>query len=322
MIEELTGRIEKELKNLVVPGYLPELYDPISYTLADGGKRIRPLLLMLSARIFDVSDEESIHQAMAVEIFHNFTLVHDDIMDNAPLRRGKASVYQKWNANTAILSGDVMFSLSMQEVVKCNQQSIKEVLDTFIGMTIKVCEGQQMDMNFEKNSDVSIDEYMKMIELKTAYLLAGSLKLGAILGRADKTTQENIFNFGLKSGIAFQLMDDFLDAFGTTKNFGKQIGGDILAGKKTFLHLHCLSNLFGKEREEYLDCFTSSSINAEEKIERTKKYFETTGAKEAVKKKAQDMLDDAKKSLHKIEGNRLAIEQLVFLTNQLTNREK
>jgi len=322
MIEELAGRIEKEIAQLNLPRQLPDLYDPIAYSLANGGKRLRPLLLMISSRIFNVSDDIAIHQALAVEIFHNFTLIHDDIMDNAPLRRGKPSVYQKWNQNSAILSGDVMFAISIQEVSKCENSILPDVLSTFLDMTIKVCEGQQMDMDFEKRSDVDMSEYIKMIELKTAYLLAGSLKIGAILGRATKETIEMMFEFGMKVGTAFQLIDDYLDAYGDPEKFGKQMGGDIMAGKKTFLFIETTKKLGGEEKLKFEELFDSKKVDMEEKVEKVKFHFEKSGSKDKLKERADSLLYSAQEILQRVEGNFEAKEELINLTYKLMNRDK
>ncbi len=322
MIKEIVGRIEKEIAQLNFPEQLPDLYNPISYSLSAGGKRIRPLLLMISSRIFGVNDEASIHQALGIEIFHNFTLVHDDIMDNAPLRRGKPSVYKKWNQNTAILSGDVMFSLSLQEISKCDKELLPDVLKTFLDMTVKVCEGQQMDMDFEERTYVNMPEYIKMIELKTAYLLAGSLKIGAILGRASRETTIAMFDFGIKIGTAFQLMDDYLDVYGDPEKFGKQVGGDIIAGKKTFLFIETLKNLPDNDKLNFERMFASEDLNSKSKVEGIKEYYEKSGANEIIREKADKLLLSAQQILNSIEGNDMAKEELINLTLQLTNRDK
>lgn len=322
MIEELTNRINGEFQKINVPVFLPELYEPIRYTYDGGGKRIRPILLMLSSRIFGVKDDDSVHAALAVEIFHNFTLVHDDIMDNAPLRRGRPSVFQKWNQNTAILSGDVMFSLAIQQILKTKPDWLKPALETFLDVTIKVCEGQQMDLNFENKTIVTLSEYLRMIELKTACLLAGSLKIGAILGNAGNSIENKMFELGLKLGSAFQLIDDYLDVFGDTETVGKLSGGDIISGKKTFLHIHTLNALSGNQKEEYFTAFNSLDLDPSEKIEIVKTCYEVSGAKEEIVKLAEDKLSYAENILKSLSGNKRAIDELIFLTKQLSKREK
>jgi geranylgeranyl diphosphate synthase type II len=214
-----------------------QLYEPITYTLDVGGKRVRPVLVLMSCDLFGGDINKAVFPAMGVEIFHNFTLLHDDIMDNAPLRRGMETVHQKWDANSAILSGDTMFVIAYEYVAKTDPELLPQVLNLFNDTARKVCEGQQYDMNFETQSDVTIPDYMRMIRLKTAVLIACSLKLGAILAKADQADAEKIYEFGIELGLAFQLQDDFLDAFGDTSKFGKAIGGDISTNKKTFLFL-------------------------------------------------------------------------------------
>ncbi len=236
-IKSIYLRIGEAFTNLKFTQNPVQLYEPISYTLNLGGKRLRPALVLMSCDIFGGDIEKAVHPAMGVEIFHNFTLLHDDIMDNAPLRRGNKTVHQKWNANTAILSGDTMFVLAYEYVAKTDPALLPEVLDLFNDTARKVCEGQQYDMDYETQADVSIPEYMLMIRLKTAVLIACSLKLGAILAHADKTAAEKIYELGIELGLAFQLQDDFLDAFGDTAKFGKAIGGDIATNKKTYLYL-------------------------------------------------------------------------------------
>jgi geranylgeranyl diphosphate synthase type II len=214
-----------------------ELYEPIEYTLALGGKRMRPLLLLMARNLYGDDVNDALDAAVAIEIFHNFTLLHDDIMDEAPIRRNQPTVYKKWNANIAILSGDAMLVKAYDYLCKTPQKNLYEVLVAFNQAAIQVCEGQQWDMNFERRDDVSIDEYLKMIELKTAVLLAASLKIGAIIGGASKEDSAKLHEFGRNIGIAFQLQDDLLDVFSNENEFGKLKGGDIIANKKTYLLL-------------------------------------------------------------------------------------
>lgn len=322
MIDGLAGRIEEELARLDLPSGLPELYSPIAYTLEKGGKRIRPLLLMIAAKMFGADLEKAMHQALAVEIFHNFTLVHDDIMDNAPLRRGRPSVYHKWDQNTAILSGDVMFSLAFKQAINCEEDVLPEVIQTFTDMTIKVCEGQQMDMNFEKRNDVSLEEYLEMIGLKTAYLLAGSLKLGAILGRASQNAADAMFDYGMLTGTAFQLMDDYLDAYGNPEKFGKQVGGDILSGKKTFLYIQTKKRLNEEDLKKFEETFNSNHIEKGEKIKLIKSYFDKSGASEEIRNMANELLKKSARLLSSLEVDEKSKEELINLTNQLTKRDK
>ena len=210
---------------------------------------MRPILLLMAHQLFDENIEKAIFPALGIEIFHNFTLLHDDIMDNAPIRRGKQCVHEKWNKNIAILSGDVMMIKTYQLMLRVDSDILKDVLDVFSKAAIDVCEGQQSDMDFESQKEVTLQEYLKMIENKTAVLLAASLQIGGITANASKENQNHLYHFGLNMGIAFQLKDDLLDAFGNPDEFGKQIGGDIIANKKTFLYLKALQLANDKQKE-------------------------------------------------------------------------
>ena len=239
-LSQIAEIIEAEINNISYLKDPENLYLPIEYTMEFGGKRIRPILLLISYQIFNDNIERAFSPAKAIELFHNFTLLHDDIMDKAPLRRGKITVHKKWNNNIAILSGDVMMIHAYQLLAKVEPKHLKPILNVFNKAAIEVCEGQQWDMDFESKDDVPLIDYIKMIELKTAVLLAASLKIGAVLADAKEKDQKHLYEFGINMGIAFQLKDDLLDVFGTSKLFGKKIGGDILANKKTFLYLKAL----------------------------------------------------------------------------------
>jgi len=239
-ISHLSEKFNHTLSTLRYGEDPAELYEPIRYIMALGGKRIRPLLVLLAAEMYDKDVEKALLPAAAVELFHNFTLMHDDIMDRAPLRRGEQTVHEKWNANTAILSGDVMLVRAYQLLTGVEQNKLAQVLERFSETAAQVCEGQQLDMNFEQREQVSIPEYIRMITLKTAVLLGLSLELGAILQNAPMPDAEHLKAFGHSIGIAFQLRDDLLDVYGDKAKFGKQVGGDILSDKKTFLMLTAL----------------------------------------------------------------------------------
>lgn len=234
ILQEKIGLAFSEAGFLAEP---EELYQPIVYTLAQGGKRLRPLLALMSCELFGGDPDNAMFPALGLEIFHNFTLLHDDIMDNAPLRRGKPTVHKQWDVNTAILSGDTMFVLAYEYITKTSPDKLARVLELFNTTAREVCEGQQFDMNFETQKIAGIPDYLNMIRLKTAVLIACSLKLGAILAGANHEQTEQMYAFGENLGMAFQLRDDYLDAFGDVKIFGKEIGGDILTRKKTFLYL-------------------------------------------------------------------------------------
>ena len=236
-LEELQSQITELFSRVQIPEYPENLYQPISYSMSQGGKRIRPLLAFLACQVFDGKISDVIPASLGLEIFHNFTLLHDDIMDDAPIRRGIPTVYKKWGANTAILSGDTMFVIAYEHITRSNPKILKEILELFNRTAREVCEGQQLDMDFEKQKNVTIGEYIEMIRLKTAVLIAGSLKSGAISASASIEMQVAIYNFGINIGIAFQLMDDLLDSYGDEKIFGKKTGNDIITNKKTFLYL-------------------------------------------------------------------------------------
>jgi geranylgeranyl diphosphate synthase type II len=267
--------VNQALETLSLHKNPKELYDPIKYTLDLGGKRIRPALLLLANNLFGEADEKAINAAMAIEVFHNFTLVHDDIMDDAPLRRGKATVHKKWDANIAILSGDVMLIQAIQLLSKNNPNHLVELLELFNATAVEVCEGQQYDMNFETLPEVDIDDYLKMIELKTAVLLGCSLKMGAIIANASNKDANHIYQFGKNLGIAFQLMDDVLDLYGNPKKVGKRVGGDIISNKKTYLLLKAKELASGDIKKELDFCLSSTALKADAKIEKVKAIFNT-----------------------------------------------
>lgn len=234
--EHLTHQFNEFLEKQDFSRKPAELYDPIDYTLSLGGKRIRPVMALLATDCFGGNTEDTLHAALGIEIFHNFTLLHDDIMDDAPLRRGETTVYKKWNSNIAILSGDTMFALAYEYITQTKTEFLAHILKVFNRTAIEVCEGQQYDMNYE-SEEITITDYMQMIKLKTAVFLGASLKIGAIIANANADDIENIYQFGENLGLAFQLQDDLLDIFGNENKFGKKTGGDIITNKKTFLYL-------------------------------------------------------------------------------------
>jgi len=293
VIEYLQSQLEiKEPKNL---------YEPIHYILGLGGKRIRPVLTIMSAEIFDVSYKKALPAALAVEIFHNFSLVHDDIMDDAPLRRGNTTVHEKWDTNTAILSGDAMLILAYQYFEFYEPKIFRKLAKLFSKTALRVCEGQQLDVDFETRQDVTIPEYMKMIEYKTAVLVAAAIKMGAIIAEASTENADLIYDFGLNLGLAFQLQDDYLDAFGDPETFGKQVGGDIIENKKTYLYLKAMEFASEADKQKLTDLFSNKIIDNSAKIEQTKELFLNSGAATATQKaieeytfKAFELLDQMK----------------------------
>ncbi|NCD43373.1 MAG: polyprenyl synthetase family protein, partial [Bacteroidia bacterium] len=239
-ITELASLINERIAALNINGSPRELYDPITYTLEGGGKRLRPVLMLLTCEMYGGKTEEALCPALGIEIFHNFTLLHDDIMDKAPIRRGRETVFKKWDTNVAILSGDTMFAMAYDYVRRTRADLVPEIMRVFCQTSIEVCEGQQFDMNFEVSDNTSIPDYLNMIRLKTAVALAASMQIGAAIAGAEKEEQEKIYRFGELLGMAFQLQDDLLDTYGDQLKFGKKIGGDILARKKTYIYLKAL----------------------------------------------------------------------------------
>lgn len=247
------------------------LYDPVYYSLSVGGKRIRPVLCLMAAELFGGDYKEALNAAYGVEIFHNFTLLHDDMMDKAEVRRGKPVVHLKWNENIALLSGDAMSVIAYKYISE--SRNLKETLDVFSDTALKICEGQQYDMDFEDSQDVSVDDYLKMINLKTAVLLAASLKIGAISADASDSDKNNLYEFGRNLGMAFQLQDDFLDTFGDVKKFGKKIGGDIVANKKTYLLIKAIEIATGELKEELINWINQKEFDPLEKIEAVRSIY-------------------------------------------------
>lgn len=273
-LEELVKKFTAFFNQRHFPHYPVTLYDPCEYFLGIGGKRIRPVMCLMGNDLFDEIIDDCYNVAAAIELFHNFTLIHDDIMDKAPLRRGMATVHTKYDENTAILSGDVMMIQAYEYLNKVKSPVIHKILAFFNQTAKQVCEGQQLDMDFEKIDVVSLDDYIKMISLKTSVLLAASLKMGAILGGAGEGNADHIYNFGLNLGIAFQIQDDYLDAFGDPEKFGKQVGGDILANKKTFLMIHALSVANTSQKATLHHLITT---NPEDKVQQVLKLYKECG---------------------------------------------
>lgn len=283
--------LNKEPKNL---------YEPIQYILSLGGKRLRPVLTLMATEVFDVDCTKALSAATAVEVFHNFSLIHDDIMDDAPLRRGNETVHEKWNINTGILSGDAMLILAYQFFEDYEPKIFQELAKLFSKTALEVCEGQQYDIDFETRDDVTIPEYLKMIEYKTAVLVGAAMKMGAIVAETSEENKNLIYDFGLNLGIAFQLQDDYLDAFGNPETFGKQVGGDIIENKKTYLYLKAIEFAQPEEKEQLLHLFSIQPNDNTDKINSVKDIFNQTGASEATKKAIQDFTFSAFETLEKM----------------------
>jgi len=283
-INDLNNYIDKYLSS----NDPKNLYDPVKYILNNGGKRLRSLFTLFISDLFSGKTDNALPAAASLEIFHNFTLVHDDIMDNAIIRRGNKTINDKWNNNTAILSGDVMLILSYKLLSNYQDQTYIELSKELNNTARLVCEGQQYDIDFATQNNVQIDDYFKMIELKTAELIACSFKFGGIVSEASETNIETLYKIGKNLGIAFQLEDDYLDAFGQSKDFGKKIGGDILEKKKTLLYILSKDHLEDKDKELFLDTFNSSELGDDKKIKTIKEYYISSGSK-------QDLEDYIKK---------------------------
>lgn len=273
--------ISKHFTALTIKNEPKNLYDPIKYILSLGGKRIRPVLTLMTTEIFNSGYEKALAAATAVEVFHNFSLIHDDIMDDAPLRRGNETVHEKWDINTGILSGDAMLILAYQYFEKYEPNIFRELANLFSKTALEVCEGQQWDVDFETRDNVTIPEYIKMIQYKTAVLVAAAMKMGAIVAETSEENANLIYDFGLNLGIAFQLQDDYLDAFGDPETFGKQVGGDIIENKKTYLYLKAIEFSKPEVREQLLHLFSIRPTDNADKIVSIKNIFNTTGASNA-----------------------------------------
>ncbi len=274
------------------------LYEPMVYILNLGGKRLRPVLTLMATEIFDVDYTKALDAALAIEVFHNFSLVHDDIMDAAPLRRGEMTVHQKWDINTGILSGDAMLITAYQLFENYKPEKFRKLAQLFSTTALQVCEGQQYDIDFENRDDVTLCEYLKMIEYKTAVLVAAALKMGGIIADASEDDQNKMYEFGLNLGIAFQLQDDYLDAFGDPKTFGKQVGGDIIENKKTVLYLNVIEQGSNLQKKELLDMYSIQPKDPSAKVETIKGIFLESGAAESTREiiaeyteRALDVLD-------------------------------
>ena len=298
-IKDYTLFLEKEIKNIKFPSDPSNLYNPLTYFLTLGGKRMRPMATLIAGDLFGAEIEKTKYAALAIELFHNFSLIHDDIMDKAPLRRGKVTVHEKWNDNIAILSGDVLFVKAYELLAKNDCKYLLPLLACFNRTAVEVCEGQQLDMDFEQREDVSLDEYLNMIRLKTSVLLGAAFEMGAIIGEASEENIKNIYAFGVNLGLAFQIQDDLLDLYGESEKVGKQKGGDILADKKTILSILAKSSANSNQKEELTQI--QKEIDPDKKINNTLQLFQTLNIKEKCISVMEDYYLKAKKSIEAIE---------------------
>lgn len=320
-IEEYQKLIQLAIEKEIVHREPFELYDPINYTLTMGGKRLRPLLTLLTCDIFDGNVQDAIYPALGLETFHNFTLLHDDIMDKAPIRRGLPTVYKKWDSNRAILSGDTMMVMAYDFILGSPKDLLHDIFTVFNKVGREVCEGQQYDMNFETDNNVTLDEYLKMIHLKTAVLLGGSMSVGAIIARTSAKNAQLIYHFGESIGMAFQLQDDFLDAFGNEDIFGKKNGGDIRANKKTYLYLKALELGSEKQKNELKELFNSQEENNDDKVIRVLDIFHDLNIKAETQSLMDCYYDKSMKTLENIDLDQEKKNVLIKLAESLMNRD-
>lgn len=318
---QLQELIAQAIAALPVYGKPEGLYQPIAYTLEQGGKRLRPMLALMSAQTFGGDPAKALPAAIAIEIFHNFTLLHDDIIDEAPLRRGRETVYKKWNINTAILSGDTMFAIAYGQLCSSETAMLPALMKVFTKTAIEVCEGQQYDIDFETSGDVSIDAYLNMIRLKTAVLLAASLKIGAITAGASETDADRIYSFGENLGIAFQLQDDLLDAFGNEEVFGKKTGGDILTNKKTYLYLKALECASADDRTSLVDLYSRRDMEDGEKIGKVLQIFRQADIEKQTERLIMDYFNRAILLLTEINLPEEAKKPLLSLAETMLKRK-
>jgi geranylgeranyl diphosphate synthase type II len=320
-IDKALKLINKEIASLDFGKEPAELYDPIYYIMGLGGKRMRPLLTLLAHNLFSEETEKALKPAVAIEVFHNYTLVHDDIMDNAPLRRGNATVHEKWSTNVAILAGDVMQIKSNELMMTVDDAILRRVLERFNVTATEICEGQQYDMEFETREKVSVEEYIDMIRMKTAVLLGHALELGGLIAGADDKNIKLLYEFGVNMGIGFQLMDDLLDVYGDMSKFGKTVGGDIVANKKTYLLITALQKAKGNDAKKLSDLLTDKKIDALSKVKEVTELYNKLEIKSFTELKINEYFDLAFKQLNKIDAPLYKKAIIKDFANKLAQRE-
>lgn len=297
-----------------------QLYDPVQYILKLGGKRLRPMLTLMTTDCFGGEISNALDASLAIELFHNFSLIHDDIMDKAPLRRGKQTVHEKWDINTGILSGDAMLIMAYKLLESYNSKYFKQLTTLFSNTALEVCEGQQYDINFETRVDVSVQDYVKMVKYKTAVLVGTAMQMGAILAEANNEDQKRCYDFGINLGIAFQLKDDYLDAFGNPENFGKQLGGDIIENKKTYLFLKAMELGSDDLKNKLSDLFEKSSANNDQKIVEVIEVYNMSGAKKATERAIENYTTAAFDLLNLLDIESSKKQVLIDFGTQLMKR--
>lgn len=316
--------LEQEFQAVLAGKKPANLYDPVSYILMQPGKRLRPQLVHMAVDLFDGNSEQAQLLASAFEMLHNFTLIHDDIMDMAPIRRGKATVYKKWNSNIAILSGDALAIMAFQQLLKldCDNQTVIDIAKVFSETSLEICEGQQFDLDFETLENVSIDEYVNMIRLKTAVMFAGCLKAGAILVSADEQSRQALYDFGIDLGIAFQLADDNLDVYADEATFGKTVGGDIRDNKKTFLYLKALEIATPEQKQQLQQWFSTPTTDFDGKYKAVKQIFDDLGVRKVTDDEVLRYVNKALADLERVQVSDEKKKALYDLAVKLINREK
>lgn len=320
-VKELLEKVNQWLVKCDVVKNPEGLYAPISYVLSLGGKRIRPVLLLMAYNLYKDDVEKAMLPALGLETYHNFTLLHDDLMDCADVRRGNPTVHRKWNENTAILSGDNMLVMAMQRVSQCDSRYLADVVALFTKTAIEIDEGQQYDMDFEQRNDVKEEEYLEMIRLKTSVLLACALKMGAILAGAPSSDAEALYQFGEKMGLAFQLQDDYLDVYGNFETFGKKIGGDIMCNKKTYMLINAQLRATGEMANELASWIAQTNAVAEEKVPAVTRIYTALGIPELCQKRINAYFDEALACLDRVQLPDERKQMLCGLALQLLNRQ-
>ena len=319
--DELLKMVNDYIEDATITRQPTSLYDPIKYVLSIGGKRIRPVLLLLTYNMYRDDIERVMPTAVGLETYHNYTLLHDDLMDKADMRRGMPTVHRKWDDNTAILSGDSMLVVAFQRVAQCPAENLQDILSLFTMTALEIGEGQQYDMDFENRMDVTEDEYIEMIRLKTSVLRACAVKMGAIMAGAPDEDAKNLYAFGEKLGLAFQLQDDLLDVYGDPKVFGKAIGGDITSNKKTYMLINAILRANNEQREELIKWITTDNFDKEEKIKAVTKLYNKIGIRQLCEKKINDYFAEALTYLEKVNVPEEKKTALQRFTDQMMHRE-
>ena len=319
--EELLQKVNEALDGLIYDRQPYSLYEPIKYVLAIGGKRVRPVLMLLAYNLYKDDPERIMMQAIGLETYHNFTLLHDDLMDQADMRRGHKTVHKRWNPNQAILSGDTMLLQAFDRIADCEVDKLKDVFNTFLITTYEVGEGQQLDVEYETRDDVKEDDYIEMIRLKTSVLIACAVKIGAILAGASKEDQDNLYKFGEQIGLAFQLQDDLLDVYGDPKVFGKNIGGDITSNKKTYMLINALNLANEKQRKELLYWIAVKDFDRNEKVKAVTKLYDEIGIRQLCERKMDEYYDRALEYLAKVKVSEERKKELKAYAAEMMTRQ-